>query len=44
MKKKMSLKGISEVYKYMHNGERDSIDWIRYDTMQKILDYISLLI
>lgn len=42
--KKMSLKGISEVYKYMHNGARDSIDWIRYDTMQKILDYISLLI
>lgn len=39
-----SLIGVAEVYKYMHNGERDSIEWIRYDTMQKILDYISLLI
>ena len=42
--KKDTPKGIREVFKYMHNGSRDSIEWINYNTMDKILNYISLLI
>lgn len=33
----------TEVYKYMHNGERDSIEWINYDVMFNIFEYLKNL-
>lgn len=32
------------VYEYMHNGKKDSIDYINYDIMEKILEYLLLLL
>jgi len=34
----------SEVYKYMHNGKNDSIKYVKYDVMEKILEYLRLLL
>lgn len=34
----------TEVYKYMHNGERDSIEWINYDIMFNIYKYLENII
>lgn len=42
MKKKLGSN--FEVYKYMHNGACDSIEYINYDIMTSILKYIELLI